>query len=243
LDAAALARAGRRNPWAYYFVINIRRRGVKLVLVANKQIWRTGMSQMRILDRPRERSASTEVVTLPPFMTRLAGAALALAIAGAHVADQGGVTAFTAPDWLGWAYRLIEVGGVLVAVTLLWPRLARLGWAAGVLLGIGPLAGFVASRTVGVPGDPGDVGNWSDWVGNMSLVIEAGLIIVSVGMLWGLLRRPSSTTDSGDRPAELARAGRLHNGTTLARASFDEPVRPGPRLSGLLGVTRSPIHR
>jgi hypothetical protein len=159
-------------------------------------------------------------MTLPLVMTRLAGAALALAVAGAHVADQGGVTAFTAPDWLGWAYRLIEVGGVLVAVTLLWPRLARLGWAAGVLLGVGPLVGFLASRTVGVPGDSGDVGNWSDWVGNMSLIIEAGLITVSVGMLWALCRRPSSTADSGDRPAELQHAGSPHNGLPLLGRAF-----------------------
>ena len=160
------------------------------------------MSQMKILDRPRIRTASTEVLTLPPVMVRLAGAALALAVAGAHVADQGGVTGFTAPDWLGWAYRLIEVGGVLVALTLLWPRLARLGWAAGVLLGVGPLVGYLASRTVGVPNDPSDVGNWSDWVGNMSLILEAALIMVSVGMLWTLLRHPP-TAGSADRRAEL----------------------------------------
>jgi hypothetical protein len=158
-------------------------------------------------------------MALPSVVTRLAGAALALAVAGAHVADQGGVTAFTFPDWLGWAYRLIEVGGVLVAVTLMWPRLARLGWAAGVLLGVGPLVGYLASRTVGVPGDPGDVGNWADWVGNMSLIIEAGLITVSVGMLWALWPRPSSTAGSGDRTAALVHAESLHNGTALARAS------------------------
>jgi hypothetical protein len=178
------------------------------------------MSQMRILDRQREKAASTGAVTLPPVMTRLAGAALALGVAGAHVADQGGVAAFTAPDWLGWAYRLIEVGGVLVAVTLLWPRPARLGWTAGVLLGVGPLVGFLASRTVGVPGDPGDVGNWSDWVGTLSLIIEAGLITVSVGMLWALWRRPPSTAVSDDRPAQLQHAGPPQIGTALARARF-----------------------
>jgi hypothetical protein len=177
------------------------------------------MSQMRILGPRPQKTASAEVMTLPPVVTRLVGAALALAVAGAHVADQGGVTAFTAPDWLGWAYRLIEVGGVLVAVTLLWPRLARLGWAAGALLGVGPLVGYLASRTVGVPGDAGDVGNWSDWVGNMSLIIEAGLITVSVGMLWALWPRPSSTVVSCDRPAELQHAGPLHNRTALARRS------------------------
>jgi hypothetical protein len=143
---------------------------------------------------------------------------MALAVAAVHVADQGGVTALAFPDWLGWAYRLIEVGGLLVAMTLMWPRLARLGWAAGVLLGVGPMAGYLASRTVGVPGDPADVGNWSDWVGTLSLITEAGLITVSVGMLWALWRRTSPSTGSGDFTVVL-HTGSGRNGTALARAS------------------------
>jgi hypothetical protein len=35
----------------------------------------------------------------PQFTVRLAGALLALAVAGVHVADQGGITAFNSPDW------------------------------------------------------------------------------------------------------------------------------------------------
>jgi hypothetical protein len=54
--------------------------------------------------------------------------------------------------------RLIEVGGVLTAVLLLIPWTAWLGWAASVLLGVGPFIAYVASRSVGVPGDRGDVG-------------------------------------------------------------------------------------
>jgi hypothetical protein len=66
----------------------------------------------------------------------------------------GGVTALADPAWIGWGYRLIEVGGVLSALILLLPRLAWfgpawLGWAAGALLGAGPFLGYVASRTVG----------------------------------------------------------------------------------------------
>jgi hypothetical protein len=66
---------------------------------------------------------------------------LALAVAAAHVGDQGRVTAFTAPDWLGWAYRLIEVGGVLVAGVLPWPRSDPVGWAAAAeaLLSVWPV--------------------------------------------------------------------------------------------------------
>ncbi len=138
--------------------------------------------------------------TAPPMAVRLVGALLALAVAAVHVADQGGLTAFNSPDWIGWSYRLIEVGGVVTALALLlpWPApLGRLwpGWAAGVLLGTGPFLAYIASRTVGVPGDPGDVGNWGYWVGTVSLVVEAALVVLSAGMLLGM-RRSSSAVAS-----------------------------------------------
>lgn len=161
------------------------------------------MTQSKVRNTRWANPLRPEAVALPPFATRLVGVAFALAVSTVHVADQGGITDFAAPNWLGWAYRLIEVGGVLVALTLMVPQLARLGWAAGVLLGVGPLAGYLASRTVGVPSDPGDVGNWSDWVGTLSLVIEAGLIMMSLGMLWTQFHHPAATAISDERAAEL----------------------------------------
>jgi len=135
----------------------------------------------------RARSVSREV-TVPDFAVRFAGAVLALAVAAVHVADQGGITAFTSPSWIGWGYRLIEVGGVLTALVLLMPARATLipdwaGWAAGVLLGTGPFVAYLLSRSVGVPGDPGDVGNWGYWVGTVSLLVEAALVVLCVSML------------------------------------------------------------
>ena len=130
-------------------------------------------------------------VTVPDVAVPIAGAMLALAVAAVHIADQGGVTAFASPDWIGWSYRLIEVGGVLTALVLLLPRPARpvpawAGWAAGVLLGAGPFAAYILTRTVGLPGDTGDVGNWGDWVGTVSLFVEAALVVLSVSMLLAL---------------------------------------------------------
>ena len=129
-------------------------------------------------------------ITVPYVTVRVAGALLALAVAAVHVADQGSVTALNSPDWIGWSYRLIEVGGVLTALALLLPRPvpAWAGWAAGVLLGTGPFIAYILSRSVGVPGDPGDVGNWGYWVGTVSLFIEAGLVMLSVSMLLALRR-------------------------------------------------------
>jgi hypothetical protein len=145
----------------------------------------------------------------PEFPVRFVGALLAVAVAAVHVADQGGITAMASPAWIGWGYRLIEAGGILTALVLLLPgtalpapvrfgqvRLgpatlgpATLGWAAGVLLGTGPFLGYIASRTVGVPGDPGDVGNWGYWVGTVSLLVEAALVLLSVSMLLAARQR------------------------------------------------------
>ena len=136
------------------------------------------------------RDASDVSGTAPDVAVRVVGAMLALAVAAVHVADQGGVTALTAPDWIGWGYRIIEVGGVLTALVLLLSPAARLtpwtGWAAGALLGVGPFIAYILSRSVGVPGDHGDVGNWGYWVGTVSLFVEAALVVLSVSMLISL---------------------------------------------------------
>ena len=130
----------------------------------------------------------------PEVAVRFVGALLAIAVAAIHVADQGGVTVMADPAWIGWGYRLIEVGGVLTALILLLPLLASfppawLGWAAGALLGAAPFLGYIATRTVGVPGDSADVGNWGDWLGTVSLLVEAALVILSVSMLLAMRQR------------------------------------------------------
>jgi hypothetical protein len=131
---------------------------------------------------------------------RLVGALLAVAVAAVHVADQGGIMALASPTWMGWGFRLIEAGGVLTALVLVLPRPGWLGppwlgWTAGVLLGIGPFTGYIASRTVGVPGDPHDVGNWGYWVGTVSLLVEAALVMLSTGML--MARRAARLAPAG----------------------------------------------
>jgi hypothetical protein len=151
------------------------------------------MTRGAMVARQATPAAKTDTYTrahgdVPELSVRLIGALLALAVSAVHIADQGGISAFATPSWIGWGYRLIEVGGALVALALVIPRPRWLGplwfgWAAGVLLGIGPFAAYIASRTIGVPGDPGDVGNWGYWVGTVSLFIEAALMVLSVSML------------------------------------------------------------
>jgi hypothetical protein len=146
------------------------------------------MTHQSVASTALQDGGDVRAITVPDVAVRIVGAMLALAVAAVHIADQGGVTAFNSPDWIGWSYRLIEVGGVLTALVLLLPRPARLGpawagWAAGVLLGAGPFVAYILSRSVGVPGDPGDVGNWGYWVGTVSLFVEASLVVLSLSML------------------------------------------------------------
>ena len=177
----------------------------------------------RVVYPARKHPADTRATSAADAVVRLAGALLALAIAAVHVADQGGVTALGSPHWLGWGFRFIEVAGGLTAGTLLLPRSARLGlrwggpvvlgWAAGLLLGVGPFTGYLASRTVGLPGDPQDVGNWGYWTGTVSLFVEAALVVLSVSMLVSLWRR-SAAAGSGSRgpagPGALAEEVLVH---------------------------------
>jgi len=98
---------------------------------------------------------------------------------------------------MGWMIRVakspaisLRVSGIwLAACAGAWFGPASLGWAAGLLLGAGPFTGYVASRTVGLPGDPGDVGNWGYWVGTVSLLVEAARVLLSAGMLLAARQR------------------------------------------------------
>jgi hypothetical protein len=156
------------------------------------------MAQQTLTGLRKLGGASARTSATPDLAIRLVGALLALGISTVHVADQGGITALNSPAWIGWGYRTIEVGGVLTAIALLaafLPWSAWTGWAAGLLLGIGPFVAYLASRSIGVPGDPGDVGNWGYWVGTVSLFMEAALMILCVSMLLAQ-RRNSRSQDS-----------------------------------------------
>jgi hypothetical protein len=197
------------------------------------------------LMRTRADSVVLPASAVPDVAVRLVGALLALAIAAVHIADQGGMTAFASPDWMGWGYRMVEVGGVLTALTLLlvplapppsrssrpsWSALARpLGWAAGVLLGAGPFLAYVLSRTVGMPGDPGDVGNWGYWVGTVSLLLEAALVALSVSMLLAM-RHSGGRQEAGSHRSEMRSLSKMR--ALIAFRQFRPLADPSPPDEG-----------
>ena len=150
---------------------------------------------------------------------RLAGAALALAVAGIHVADQGGFPGSKTPDYVGVGYYLLEGLAVLTAAALLLPLVSRWGAAAwttaAIFVSAGPLLGYALSRGPGLPDYDDDVGNWTEPLGVLSLVIESALLALSVTVLIAtrhaasrsiaqLQRGPDSPEPHRTRPRQTA---------------------------------------
>jgi hypothetical protein len=121
------------------------------------------------------------------FVARFAGAALALAVAGIHIADQGGFPGSKTPDYVGVGYYLLEGVAVLTAAALLLPLASRLSAAAWTIaatfVSAGPLLGYVLSRGPGLPDYDDDLGNWTEPLGVVSLVVESALLALSVTVL------------------------------------------------------------
>jgi hypothetical protein len=85
-------------------------------------------------------------------------------------------------------YQAILFGGVVVVALLEADWLKRSGdlraWVGAAVLCTLVLAGFVVSRTIGLPGAPADdIGNWSEPLGMASLFIEATVVWLSLSAI------------------------------------------------------------
>jgi hypothetical protein len=147
-------------------------------------------------------SGSFRVTTA--FVARFAGAALALAVAGIHITDQGGLPGSKTPDYIGVGYYLLEGVAVLTAAALLLPLASRLraaAWAtAAVFVSAGPLLGYVVSRGPGLPDYDDDIGNWTEPLGVVSLLVESALLALPVAVLIAARRARSRSTTQLQRP-------------------------------------------
>ena len=97
-----------------------------------------------------------------------------------HLLDAPGKLSET--PYLFWLYLALVVGCVGGAGLLVRAH-SRLAWAAAAVLCLNPLAGYVLSRTTGLPGAMGDIGNWAEPLGLASLFVETGVLALS---LYGL---------------------------------------------------------
>ena len=64
---------------------------------------------------------------------------------------------------------------IIVAGALVHRPAAR-WFAAAALLAAAPIAGFILSRTTGLPGADDDIGNWTDPLGLASLWVEGAVL-------------------------------------------------------------------
>lgn len=72
--------------------------------------------------------------------------------------------------------------GALIAAYGIWNG-KRWGWAMGLLVAAGALAGYVMSRTIGMPGIPAEPDAWLEPMGVLSMLTEG---LFSALALWGL---------------------------------------------------------
>jgi hypothetical protein len=130
------------------------------------------------------RAPATRAVPAPlGWALRLLGAVLSFGVYWIHVKDQGGFPGHN-DGYMRVGYYALEVAAVLVAIALMAAtgRMLQYSWwlAAGVALG--PLVGYILTRSTGLPGHTDDKGNWTQPLGLLSLAVEGMLLVLAVLM-------------------------------------------------------------
>lgn len=109
-----------------------------------------------------------------------AGAYTILFVGLSHVLISG--EHFIAAPYLGVLFLLNCAGSILAAAGLAWGAY-RWAWLLGVLIAGGAFVGFIASRTIGLPGFEEAVGQWWNLPGLLTLAFEAlflGLFVLAL---------------------------------------------------------------
>lgn len=99
------------------------------------------------------------------------------AIALIHLLDAPDT--YSSTRYIFWLYVGL-VATRMPVITMLMRWRSSSVWVGTAALAAGPFVGYIASRSVGLPGDPSDVGNWLNSLGMASLLIEALLIALSI---------------------------------------------------------------
>ena len=100
-----------------------------------------------------------------------------------HLLDS--VDTYSETRWLFWAYVALMASTIIVGGALLHRPDAR-WFAAAALLAATPIAGFILSRTTGLPGADDDIGVWTEPLGLASLWVE-GAVLATSGYAFALL--------------------------------------------------------
>jgi hypothetical protein len=107
-------------------------------------------------------------------------AVLAVGLAGIgliHLLDS--ISKYHETRYVFWLYVALMLGSVATAGAVLFTR-ARIVFLAAAGLAASAIAGYVISRTTGLPDATGDIGNWTEPLGLASLFVEG--LVVAVGL-------------------------------------------------------------
>jgi hypothetical protein len=121
-----------------------------------------------------------------------ARAALAVGLAGIgliHLLDSIGKYGET--RYIFWMYVALIAGCLAVGAAVLFTR-SRAAFLAAAGLAASAAAGYVLSRTTGLPNATDDIGNWKEPLGLASLFVEGTVMAVGLGAYAaGMARRPA----------------------------------------------------
>jgi uncharacterized membrane protein YfcA len=117
-----------------------------------------------------------------------AGIALIVIVGLIHLIDSP--EDFKGGSYQGFLFIANFVGALAAAVGIY--RGNRWGWALGVLIAVGSFAGYMISRTVGLPGLPVDE-EWLEPLGVLSLIVE----VLFMGTFLAIFARPEKEVAQG----------------------------------------------
>jgi len=120
------------------------------------------------------------------------------AIRGTVVVGLAGIAVIHAVDSVGkwsetrymfWMYMALIAGALATAASVLFTR-SRAALLAAAGVAASAFAGYVLSRTTGLPNATDDIGNWTEPLGLASLVVEGCVVAVALGAMRAV--RPSA---------------------------------------------------
>lgn len=123
-----------------------------------------------------------------PTAVQGAGVALILVTGAIHFIDAPG--SFGDATYKGLLF-LANGTAAIIAAFGIYRGDRRWGWGLGLLVAGGALVSYVISRTVGLPGLAPDV--WLEPLGLLSLMVEAGFIVLFAQSRLGARSRDGST--------------------------------------------------
>jgi hypothetical protein len=138
----------------------------------------------------KEAVAMTTVQDRSDGVLRSAGITGLAGIILVHLADLP--AKFAETPYMGWLYVVLMIASAGLIAALLRGS-SRPVWFMTGLLASAVFAGFVLSRSIGLPGAAGEIGRWDEPLGMVSLGVEAFTMFVALLAMRGSEARHAVT--------------------------------------------------